>query len=108
MCSGGVLWSILCRGFVWSELMAVQYYMYRRKGTQRVRDRGDCTPCISPSSQCIGWYSKLVFSCTQQFLMFAFLDWVRQDSWGVPQSTQWATRIVKAVGEYYWTDAKER
>ena len=88
--------------------MAVQYYMYRRKGTQRVRDRGDCTPCISPSSQCIGWYSKSVFSCTQQFLMFAFLDWVRQDSWGVPQSTQWATRIVKAVGEYYWTDAKER
>ena len=31
---------ILCRRFVWRELMAVQYY--ERMGTQRVRDRGDC------------------------------------------------------------------
>lgn len=36
------------------------------------------------------------------------LDWIRQDSWRVPQGTQWETRVTEAVGEYHWTDAEKR
>ena len=58
-----------------------------------------------PTYQMLLWYtSKLVFHRT---LMFAPLDWIRQDSWRLSQGTQWETRIVTTMGEHHWTDAEE-